>query len=76
MGKEKKTNKQSLQPTQSTDKASETGWKLTDIVLLSLSVVFIVIGMYEIMANGPSNGYWAVMMAMVCFFGYYIRKNK
>lgn len=53
-----------------------TAHKLLDIVLLSLSVVFVIIGMYEIMTLGPTSGYWAVMLAMVCFFWYYIRKNK
>ena len=49
---------------------------LPDIILLSLAVVFVIIGMYEIMTLGPSSGYWAVMIAMVCFFWYYIRKNN
>jgi hypothetical protein len=50
--------------------------KLVEIILISLAVVFVIIGMYEIMTLGPSNGYWAVMLAMVFFFAYYIRKNK
>jgi len=48
---------------------------LLSIILISLAVVFVIIGMYEIMTLGASNGYWAVMIAMACFFGYYIRKN-
>lgn len=50
--------------------------KLLDIILLSLAVVFLIIGIYEIMALGPTQGYWAVMLAMVFLFGYYTRKNK
>jgi Flp pilus assembly protein TadB len=51
------------------------GFSLPDITVLSLAVVFVVIAMYEIMAIGPSSGYWAVMLAMVCFFYYVIRKR-
>ena len=50
--------------------------KLLDIILLSLAVVFVIIGVYEIMTLGPTNGYWSVMLALIFLFGYYIRKNK
>jgi hypothetical protein len=50
--------------------------KLLEIILISLAVVFVIIGMYEIMTLGPSHGYWAVMLAMIFFFAYYLRKNK
>ena len=57
-------------------KVDEKAMKLSDIVILSLAVVFVIIAMYEIMAVSPSSGYWAVMLAMICFFYYFIRKNK
>ena len=57
-------------------KVEEKAMKLSDIVILSLAVVFVIIAMYEIMAVSPSSGYWAVMLAMICFFYYFIRKNK
>jgi len=66
MSKQKKTEKQ--------DPSPKSG-SLLDIILISLAVVFVIIGMYEIMTLGASNGYWAVMVAMACFFGYYLRKN-
>jgi uncharacterized membrane protein len=50
--------------------------KLLDIILLSLAVVFVIIGIYEIMVLGPANGYWAVALALVFLFGYQIRRNK
>ena len=50
--------------------------KLLDIILISLAVVFVIIGIYEIMTLGPSSGYWAVMLALVFLFAYRIRKNK
>jgi len=50
--------------------------KLTDIIIISLAFVFIIIGMYEMMALGPSEGYWSVMIAIALFFWYQIRKRK
>ena len=49
--------------------------KLLDILLLSLAVVFVIIGIYEIMALGPSQGYWAVMLALLFLFAFYTRKK-
>jgi hypothetical protein len=69
MSKKPKSNKKEA-------KAEERPMKLSDIVILSLAVVFVIIAMYEIMAVSPSSGYWAVMLAMICFFYYFIRKNR
>ena len=76
MSKQKKISKQPPPPGLPIKQSEEKGNKLPEIILISLAVVFVIIGMYEIMTLGPSNGYWAVMLAMVFFFGYYIRKNK
>ncbi len=50
--------------------------KLPDIVLLSLAVVFIVIGAYEVMTVGIGHAYWSIMLALLFFFIYNIRKKK
>ncbi|MBS1487669.1 MAG: hypothetical protein JST43_08770 [Bacteroidetes bacterium] len=50
--------------------------KLRLIIPLSLAVVFLIIGIYEMMALGPSNGYWAVMLSVASFFYYTYRKKQ
>jgi predicted membrane protein len=50
--------------------------KLLDTLILSLAVVFIIVGIYEIMRFGVGHGYWSVMLAVVFFFVYTMRKRK
>jgi hypothetical protein len=50
--------------------------KLTTVLLISLAFVFLIIGLYEMMAIGPKNGYWSIMMAIGLFFWYLLRKNS
>ena len=50
--------------------------KLPDIILLSLAVVFVIIGVYEIMTLGFAKGYWAVMASFAFLFFYNYRKRK
>jgi hypothetical protein len=50
--------------------------KLFDIILLSLAVVFIIIGIYEVMAYGAGKAYWAIMLAVLFFFYYTYRKRQ
>ncbi|MBS1489003.1 MAG: hypothetical protein JSS93_00575 [Bacteroidetes bacterium] len=50
--------------------------KLNLIILLLLAVVFLIIGIYEMMTLGPSNGYWAVMLSVACLFYYVYRKKQ
>jgi len=50
--------------------------KLSNVLLFSLAVVFVIIGIYEMMALGVGNGYWAIMLSVVFFFLYLYRKNK
>jgi len=50
--------------------------KLIDILIISLAFVFLIIGMYEMMALGPENGYWSVMLAVALFFWFQIRKKR
>jgi uncharacterized membrane protein len=49
---------------------------LIDIILLSLTFVFIVIAIHQMMLGGFANGYWAVMLAFIFFFSYNYRKRK
>lgn len=50
--------------------------KLLDIILLSLSVAFFIIGVHQIMTVGLVGAYWAIMIAVVMFFVYNLRKKK
>ncbi len=50
--------------------------KLIDTILLSLAVVFLIIGIYEIMTLGIGHAYWSVMLSMILFFYYTMRKKK
>ncbi|NJN41274.1 MAG: hypothetical protein HC811_02565 [Flammeovirgaceae bacterium] len=50
--------------------------KLIDALLLSLAAVFIIIGIYEVMTQGLGHAYWSIMLSMVLFFVYVIRKRK
>ena len=50
--------------------------KLIDTLILSLAVVFIIIGIYEVMTVGLGEAYWAVMLAIILFFVYTLRKKK
>ena len=50
--------------------------KLVDIVLLSLAVVFVIIGVYEVMVTGIGNAYWSVMLSFILFFVYVLRKKR
>ncbi|MFZ6000964.1 MAG: hypothetical protein ACOYW3_10675 [Bacteroidota bacterium] len=49
--------------------------KLTDAIILSLSVVFIIIGIYETMKWGIGHSYWSLMMATLLFFYFNYRKR-
>lgn len=46
------------------------------MLLLSLAVVFIIIGAYEVMTVGLSKAYWAIMLSMILFFIYSMRKRS
>jgi hypothetical protein len=47
---------------------------LTSIVLLSLSIVFLVIGVYEGVTLGFGQAYWSIMLSVAFFFVYTYRK--
>ena len=50
--------------------------KLLDIVLLSLSAGFLIIGIYEVMYSGLGHAYWALMLSIMLFFAFSYRKRK
>ena len=50
--------------------------KLFDTVLLSLGVVFVIIGMYEVMAVGLGKAYIFLMLAIVLFLWFTYRKKS
>ncbi|MBX2965309.1 MAG: hypothetical protein KF845_04125 [Cyclobacteriaceae bacterium] len=50
--------------------------KLPDILLLSLSVVFLIIGIHQIMTLGLGDAYWAIMLSVVFFFIFTYRKRR
>ena len=49
---------------------------LVDVLLLSLAAVFIIIGIYEVMAFGFGQAYWAIMLSVISFFIYSYRKRR
>ncbi len=50
--------------------------KLLDVILISLAIAFSIIGIHQVMSIGFGNGYWALMLALVFFFIYNLRKRK
>jgi len=50
--------------------------KLVDIVLLSTAVVFLVVGIDQVMKVGFANAYWALMLALILFFVFNLRRRK
>jgi hypothetical protein len=50
--------------------------KLVDMLLLSLAVVFIIIGAYEVMTVGLGQAYWSIMLSFILFFAYSLRKRS
>jgi hypothetical protein len=48
---------------------------LTSIILLSLSIVFLVIGVYEGVTLGIGHAYWSVMLSVAFFFIHVYRKT-
>lgn len=50
--------------------------KLPDIILLSLAVVFIIIGIDQMIRLGFGSAYWAIMLSMILFFVYNLRRRK
>lgn len=50
--------------------------KLTDVILLSLSVAFIIMGIHQNMTVGFGSAYWLIMLSCLFLFIYLFRKNS
>lgn len=50
--------------------------RLLDVIILALSIVFLVIGVYEMVKVGIAGAYWSVMICVALFFWYTYRKRR
>jgi hypothetical protein len=50
--------------------------KLSDIIILSLAVVFLIIGIDQIIVIDFGSGYWAIMLSLILFFLFNLRRQK
>ena len=50
--------------------------KLADILILSLAVAFLIIGIHQTMVLGLGHAYWALMLTLILFFVFNLRKKK
>ena len=50
--------------------------KLPDVILLSLALAFMIMGIHQLMTAGFGHAYWALMLALVFFFLYNLRRRK
>lgn len=50
--------------------------KLLDMILLSLSVAFIIMGIHQNMTVGFGSAYWLIMVSCVFLFVYIYRKRN
>jgi hypothetical protein len=50
--------------------------KLIEILILSLAVVFSIIGIHLTMTVGVGDAYWAIMLSISLYFLFILRKRK
>ena len=50
--------------------------KFWDIIVLSLAVVFSIIGIHLTMTLGIQDAYWAIMLSIALYFLFVLRKRK
>lgn len=50
--------------------------KLAHVILLSLAIAFIIIGIHQVMTVGFGNAYWALMLALIFFFLFNLKRRK
>jgi hypothetical protein len=48
--------------------------KLPEIIILSLAVAFI--GIHQVMTVGFGNAYWALMLTLILFFVFKLRRRR
>ncbi len=46
------------------------------MILLSLAAALIIIGIYEVITLGIGRAYSVLMLSVLCFFLYVLRKRK
>jgi hypothetical protein len=50
--------------------------KLTDVLVLSLAIAFLIIGIHQTMTLGFGKAYWAIMLALILYFVFNLRKRR
>jgi amino acid permease len=50
--------------------------KLIDVLVLSLAVAFLIIAIHQTMVVGFQKAYWLVMVALILYFVYNLRKKS
>lgn len=50
--------------------------KLIDVLILSLAVVFSIIGIHQTMTIGVQDAYWSIMLSIALYFLFILRKKK
>jgi hypothetical protein len=50
--------------------------KLPEVVILSLAIAFLIIGIHQTILYGFGNAYWAVMLALVLFFVFNLKRAR
>jgi hypothetical protein len=50
--------------------------KLPDVLILSIAVVFAIIGIHQTVVLGIDKAYWALMLALILYFVYNLRTKK
>jgi hypothetical protein len=50
--------------------------KLPDVLLLGLTILFLIIGVDQMIVLGFREGYWAFMLALITFFAFNLRKTR
>lgn len=50
--------------------------RLLDSLLISLSLVFFIIGVHQVMTVGITYAYWLFMLSLICLFWHNMRRRK
>jgi hypothetical protein len=50
--------------------------KLSEVLIISLAVAFLLIGIHQIVTVGFGNAYWAIMLALLFFFVFNLKRRK
>ena len=50
--------------------------KLSQVLLLALAVAFVIMGIHQVITVGFGNAYWALMLALVFFFLFNLKRRN